>query len=260
MRMRISGLFTPDAAMRAAVRMGAILLAIGVLIYVPGGARGTGKTSTTSENVTTIVHDLDSSGAQLLLRSDDYNDSGLNEASYSLALDPNLTSDIYAGAWFLDLYRQSTRTLYITPDVAINSSQPVGPPPDPYWQDVEASARCYDQNLNQVPFENILTSSGNCFMIVDFYSGGTKYKLAMGPSLSQTLQQHPSTAPATGLVTVSCNSTSNAHCINWTITPNMATGSSNPPTVSDLFYYAQGGKLLFIGQYYNTFRIDISNP
>ena len=73
---------------------------------------------------------------------------------------------------------------------------------------MEASARCYDQNLNKVLFENILTSSGNCLMIMDFYSGGTKYKLAMGPSLSQTLQQHPTTAPATGLVTVTCNSTS----------------------------------------------------
>ena len=258
MRMRISGLCTRGAAMRAAGRIGAMLLAVGVLILVPSWAKG-GGTSTT-ENVTTIVHDLDSTGTPLRLRSDDYNDPGLYEATYSAAQDPNLTSDIYAGAWFLDLYRQSTRTLYITPDDAINSSQPIGPPPALYWQDVEASSRCYDQNLNQVPFQNILTSSGNCLMIVDFYSGGIKYKLAMGPSLLQTLISTPNTAPATGLVNVTCNSTSNGQCVNWTISPNTATGSNNPPTVADLFYYAKGGKLLFIGQYYDTFRIDITAP
>jgi hypothetical protein len=260
MRMQISGLLTRGAAMRAAVRVGAILLAVGLFINVPGGARA-GKTSTTNENVTTIVHDLSASGAPLLLRSDDYNDPGQYEATYSVA-DPNLSSDIFAGAWFLRMYNQSTRTLYITPDDAINTSQPIGPPPGLYWQNVEVASRCYDQNLNQVPFENILTSSGNCLMIVDFYSGGTKYKLAMGPSLSQTLQALPNVAPATGLVTVTCNSVSNGQCMNWTITPNTATGSSNPPTVADLFYFGKSGKsnLQFIGQYYNTFRIDITYP
>ena len=87
----------------------------------------------------------------------------------------------------------------------------------------------------------------------------------MGPSLFQTLVSQPATPPpATGLVTVTCNSTSVASgvnvCVNWTMTPNMSTGSGNPPTVADLFYYARGGKLLFVGQYYNTFRIDITNP
>jgi hypothetical protein len=97
-------------------------------------------------------------------------------------------------------------------------------------------------------------------MIVDFYFGGIKYKLAMGPSLLQTLQQQPNMAPATGLVTVTCNSVSSGQCVNWTITPNMTPSSTNPPTVADLFYYAKGGKLLFIGQYHDTFRIDITNP
>ena len=259
MRTGISGLCTRGAVMKALGRMGSILLVAGILVYVPRGTSA-GKTTITNENVTTTVHDLDANGAPLLLKSDDYNDPGLYEATYSAGLDPNLSSDIYAGDWFLRMYSQSTRTLYITPDDAINTSQPLGPPAGLYWQDVEASARCYDQNLNQVPFENILTSSGNCLMIVDFYSGGIKYKLALGPSLSQTLQQTPSAAPATGLVTVTCNSTSNGQCVNWTMTPNTATGSGNPPTVADLFYYAKGGKLLFVGQYYDTFRIDITAP
>jgi hypothetical protein len=95
MRMQINGLFTRDGSMREAVRLGAILLIVGVLIHAPGGARA-GKTSTTNENVKTIVHDPDTSGTPLLLRSDDYNDPGLYEATYSAALDPNLSSYIYA--------------------------------------------------------------------------------------------------------------------------------------------------------------------
>lgn len=87
-------------------------------------------------------------------------------------------------------------------------------------------------------------------------------KRAMGPSLSQTLQTLPNVAPATGSLTVTCNSVSKSQCVNWTITPNTATGSSNPPTVADLFYYAKSGKtgLQFVGQYYDTFRIDLTAP
>ncbi len=48
--------------------------------------------------------------------------------------------------------------------------------------------------------------------------------------------------------------------MNCTFAPNMTTGSSNPPTVANLYYYARGGKLTFIGQYYNTFRFDVTNP
>ena len=258
MRMRISDFCTRGAAMRAAGGIGAMLLAVGVLLNVPSGVRA-GKTTITDENVTTIVHDLDTSGAQLLIRSDDYQGGSLNEATYSAALDPNLSSDIYAGTWFLRMYSQSTRMLYITPNGAINSSQPIGPPPVLTWQNIEVASSCYDQNLNKVPLENILTSSGNCLLMVDFYDGGTKYKLAMGPSLSQTLLAHPAVAPATGLVTVTCNSTNNGQCVNWTITPNTTTGSNNPPTVADLFSFAKRG-LPFIGQYYDTFRIDLTAP
>ena len=109
-----------------------------------------------------------------------------------------------------------------------------------------------NQNGNTVPLENILTSSNSCGLIVDFYSGGTKYKLAMD-------RRGQRRAP-TGLVTVTCNSVSKGQCVNCKFAPNMTTGSSNPPTVANLYYYARGGKLTFIGQYYNTFRFDVTNP
>ena len=59
-------------------------------------------------------------------------------------------------------------------------------------------------------------------------------------------------------ITVTSNSVSNNQCVSWTLTPNMAPSSTNPPMVANLYYYAKGGKLTFIGQYYMTFRIDAS--
>ena len=93
-------------------------------------------------------------------------------------------------------------------------------------------------------------------MILDFNANGTKYKLRMGPGCSGCAGVP---APTTfGFVTVTCNSVSNNQCVSWTLTPNMTPSSTNPPTVANLYYYAKGGKLTFIGQYYMTFRIDAS--
>jgi hypothetical protein len=201
-----------------------------------------------SPGVTTIIHDFDVSGTQVLLRSDDY--SGTGQASYSAALDPNLSSTIYCGWWSLRMYSQSIRTVWITPNDPINGSQPPGPSAGYYWVYVEGASKCYDQNLNLVYYQNILTSSNNCSLNFDFGYNGVKYKLSMSPSL-------PAPGPATGVATVTCNVVSGSQCINWTITPNLSAAN---PTVANLYYYARGGKLTFIGQYYNTFRIDVTNP
>jgi len=206
----------------------------------------------TSVNVTTIFYDTDSTGAQLLLKSDDYNGSG--QATYSpSAVSTYIFSD---SRYFLRLYGQSLRTLFITPNNPINGSQPMAPPPGYYWQNVELAVACWDQNLNLVPFGNILTFSGNCEMIVDFGYNGTEYKIAMGPS-----GRLPAPGPATGLVTVTCNSVSSGQCMKWTITPN-TTGSSNPPSVANLYRYTGSHQtpLALVGQYYQTFRIDVTNP
>jgi hypothetical protein len=117
---------------------------------------------------------------------------------------------------------------------------------------VEVAVGCYDQNLNLVPFQNIVTSSTNCKLITDFSYNGTQYKIVMGPSGIVN-------GPATGVVTVTCNTVSNSQCVNWMITPTTAPGSPNP-TVADLFGPASRNNSGFIGQYYYTFRIDVTNP
>ncbi len=199
--------------------------------------------------VTAIVHDTDTTGAAMLLRSDDYNGAG--QATYTQG--NGVTSDIYGGTYFLDLYSQTLRTLYITPNdpyaPAQNPPVPI-PPPGYYSQYVELPVHCYDASNNLVPLQNIVTSSGNCRLGVDFGYGGVKYKLDMGPLLAAP-------GPATGLVNVTCNGTSSGQCVNWTITPNPNGSLAN---VANLYYYARGGKLTFLGQYYNTFRIDVTNP
>ena len=199
--------------------------------------------------VTTIVQDTDANGAATLLRSDDYNGTG--QAVYKQG--GGITSDIYGGIYFLDLYSQTLRTLYLTPNDAYAPAQnpPVPiPPPGYYSQYVEMPVHCYDASNNLVPLQNIVTSSGNCRLGVDFGYQGVKYKLDMGPVLAAP-------GPATGLVNVACNASSGGQCVNWTITPNPNGTLAN---VANLYYYARGGKLTFLGQYYNTFRIEVTNP
>ena len=212
-------------------------------------AQSTGATV----NLTTTVYDFDATGVSLLMRSDDYN--GIGQATYTTISgnrnSPILFSGIDAsGDWRLTLFNQSTRTLWITPNNPINTLQPAGPPAGYYWQNVEAYSVCYDQDLNIIPFQNLLNGSNNCSLGVDFSSNNKKYKLVMSPHL-------PALGPATGMATVICNAVSNNQCVDWTITPNTATANA---TAADLFYFDKKGSLVFVGQYYNTFRINASNP
>src|SRR5215472_16238589 len=150
-----------SATVLGALVLGAVAV---VCAAVPSGA-GSGKA--TSTNVTAIFYDTDATGAALLTKSDDYNGSG--QATYSPSQVPSyLTSD---GRYFLRLYGQSLRTLFITPNSAVGS-QPMAPPPGYYWQNVEFAVGCHDQSGNIVPFQNIVNSTGNCSMILDLgYSG-----------------------------------------------------------------------------------------
>jgi len=223
---------------------------LAILIAVSGSA-GSGKP--TSINVTAIVHDTDATGTALLLKSDDYNGSW--QATYSPS---QVASYIFSdGRYFLRLYGQSVRTLFITPNSPINGSQPMAPPPGYYWRNVEMAVACHDQSGNLVPFQNIVNSTGNCSWILDFGYDGAEYKLAMGPDSNL-----PSPAPPSGLVNVACNSIVSGQCVNWTITPSMTASASNPPTVANLYRYTGSNRnpLALVGQYYQILRIDITNP
>jgi len=139
-----------------------------VLSSLAWGGKPTQSTCPPNSNVTVTVYDYDTTGALLLERSDDFN--GTNQAQYSVTSDTYLTTIISCGQLRFNLYGQSgttqaIRTMYITPNQAIDGSQPAGPPPGYYWQNVELASGCYDQNGNQVYIQNILTSSNNCGMI-----------------------------------------------------------------------------------------------
>jgi hypothetical protein len=232
-----------------------------VVLLVPSfAAAAAQKTSVT--NVTTLVHDSGLDGTQLLMRSDDYNGSG--QATYS-SNKSGLSNSIVSGEWVLSLLKQSLRTLWITPNDPVGS-QPAGPPAGYYWQSVEVKSVCFDQNANTVPLPNVVSSSGNCKLGVNFKSGGTLYKLLMSPfPLSQPGDSPPTCpstgCPASGVATVTCNKVSNSQCVSWTIVPNANAPNAN---VANLYWYnaptPTTATWVFIGQYYNTFRIDVTNP
>jgi hypothetical protein len=134
----------------------------------------------------------------------------------------------------------------------VNGSKPV-PPNGCYSANVEIYSHCHDLSNNEIGFLTIQvgTPATNCTFGFDFNPGRTKYKLEMGQSL-------PAGGGATGLATVSCNAASSGACNSWTIVPN--TNAPNA-TIANLYDYGgRAGSLVYIGQYYLTYRIDVTNP
>lgn len=205
-------------------------------------------------NPTATLYDFDTLGSTLMRFR---GDGGMGQATYVSPL-----SSFVSGEWSLNLANQSSRMVYITPNVPINALQPQGPPAGYYWKGVSSRTGCFDQSGNLIPLANILTLSGNCKLGVNFDSGGTLYKLLMSPFPLSGGGDPPPTCPAwgcpaTGAVKVTCNAQSSGQCVNWTIEPNTATPNAN---VANLYRYASSrGKAtwVFIGQYYNTFRINV---
>jgi len=221
-----------------------------VLISGAAGSKPTSQGS--SFNVTITVYDTDANGLPTHIGSDDHNGTGY--AVYNSSQDPNTVTDVYAGnKLYLDLYSQSARTLFINANDPLPGS-PSGPAPGQYWQNVELYAQCFDASGTAVSLQSITGSSGNCRIGVDFYSSGLKYKFDMGPVLPGGI----SSAPPTGWAYFQCNAVSTGgQCTSWTITPNM---SGPNPTVANLYYWAKGGKLTYLHQYYDTYRITLTNP
>jgi hypothetical protein len=209
---------------------------------------GKGGGGTTLVNVTSTVFDLDTSGAPLLTRSDDYN--GSNEASYTSV--NNVESFIdSSGVWYLNLYPQETgtRTVYVTPNDNVGA-QPAAPAAGYYWKNVEITSQCTDSRGNTVPFPNLVNGSSSCGFGIDFGYDGITYKLLLGRVLNAT-------DPTPGKADVACNAVNSSdRCVAWTITAG--TGTSG--VVANLYSYTGQRKApwVFIGQYYNSVRVNVS--
>ena len=232
---------------------------------VQSAAAAQKSSPSTSSNTTATFHDYDALGGTLMLmRSDDYQDSGQATYTASSSHSSSLGSGFVNGEWNLNLSNQSLRTIYITPNAAIDNLQPQGPPAGYYSQGVTSRTGCFDQNGNIVPLENVVTASGNCKLGVNFTSGVTSYKLLMSPFPLSGAGDPPPTCPATGCpatgaVTVTCNAVSNGKCVNWTIESNVSAPNAN---VANLYRYSSSkgsATWIFIGQYYNSFRIGLTN-
>ena len=238
------------------------LLLLALLSLAP--TAGAQKTTTTF--VTSTVYDNDASGTQLLFRSDDYN--AADQATYTTMKSKGagyaLQSLITNGEWQLAVGSTSLRAVWITPDAAIDTTQPPAPPAG-FYTNVEIRSQCFDPNGNSVPFPNVVTSSGLCKVGMNFDSGGSKYKLLMSPFPLSGAGDPPPTCPSTGCpapawANVTCNAVSNNQCVDWTIVPNATLANAN---VANLYRYVaskNSATWLFIGQYYNTYRINVTNP
>ena len=239
------------------------LLAIG-LVAVPAAIFAAKNTTPTT---TSTVYDNATSGAQLLMRSDDFDGSGF--ATYgkprtstkgNTTSQDNSSSGFDANGWVITW--SSPRKLFITPN------QPVGVQPPPtvplpsanfYSWAGQAHSICRTPAGAVIPFASLGTGiQYSCQLGVEFHypdqSSGAVYKLVMGPAL-------PWGGPSTGVANVQCNSIASNQCANWTITSGPDANGQNT-NVANLYYYDGGSATwVFIGQYYNSFRIGVvTNP
>jgi hypothetical protein len=194
-------------------------------------------------NVTSTVHDYTDSTnlVQNLLRSD----NAAGQALY--ATGSNVLSQIF-GIWYLNLTGQTTRSVYLTfSDNVIGS--PTNPLPDDYYNP-RVLSRCFDTNNNIIDFLSVNTSDNRCSLRVEFTHNGTAYSFVMSPEYA-----------GTGWATVACSvvNKSSGACVSWTITPTPSTQVNNA-TVANLYIDSHGGKQTLVGSYYNTYRIDVTNP
>jgi len=200
-------------------------------------------------NVTTTVYDRDTQQNQLVMGSDDF--EGLPQATYTNT--GNVTTTVgLTGGWGLNLYNQSLRTIQLNVLSPVGGF-PISPVlPGRYSENVEIYTHCHDANNHEIGFPAIpLNVALACSYGMDFLSGRTKYKLAMGLSpAGQTLS-----GPATGRVIVTCTASSAGVCNSWTIAaPNT--------TIANLYEFARNGSLVYVGQYYFGFSIAavVTNP
>ena len=215
-------------------------------------------------NVTSTIFNTDINGAALLTQSDNYN--GIGQASYTTVAGTRgagnlVTSQIGTdGKWYLALDAQAGRTVYITPNAPVGQ-QPSTVPPAGSYVIQKAYSACRNAAGTIIPYPDLtIDGSGNCSMAINFFYGGVLYKLLMGPVPPDQGATCPSGGcPAMGLTKVTCNAVTSSKCVNWTMEPN---ANAVRYTVANLYSYTGGrsGPWVFIGQYYNTFRINASNP
>jgi len=197
-------------------------------------------------------YDSSADGTQaMLLRSDDIGGPTYGLYTTITGTSP-ITSQIASGGNFgLVQTTAPQRTVWVP---ATTFSQ------GPYWTGVWIYNYCQDQFGNKVQMVDITTASANCGLAINFNPYGNTnpqgtstqptYKLIMGPNLLNHLQTNGwgvSTAPATGLASVTCNTVNAGQCVAWTIANNADS------QLADLYqesYPKRGGAhLIYVGQF-----------
>ena len=219
---------------------------------------------TTALNVTSIIHDYDMNNAPigsvaLLTQSDDHLNSAcandIDCATYRTSgrCPSNcLTSVIHpsGGSWQLLLANQTARTVRLTASFVSGAYVNFT---GSYHSSVEMYALCWTDSTETTGLSQLQmtpgTSVNNCALGIDFSIGKTKYKLEMGQNTLDT--------GTTGTASVNCTAGSGATCTSWTIVPDT---SAQHPTIANLYKFTNSGNLSLLGQYTNTYRIEVTNP
>ncbi|HKR31053.1 MAG TPA: hypothetical protein VJT08_11275 [Terriglobales bacterium] len=215
---------------------------LGVLVTSTANAKGHGN----AYDVISTISNGDGTNV-FVLQSDNQPGNAAASASYSIN-DSSVSS--YVGTstdgWELALGQQTLRTVYL-------DFSKLGAPVANGRYNATMWSRCYTNNGSYFSFLSIApgTAQTNCSLRINFNYNGSLYSFVMSPT------DLPSSAPATGLASVGCNSdaTDNSGCNSWTITPY---GGGANPGVVDLLEQQPNGLATVVGSYSGyTFRVDL---
>jgi MSHA pilin protein MshA len=102
---------------------------------------------------------------------------------------------------------------------------------------------------------NSTTASGACPT-----TGAPSPAVLMEGVPVEGLSQYPDTTAGGIISAAGLNAgTSATTTVDYTISPNTSAGGGNVPTVANLYQFTNTG-LVYMGSYYNTYRIDVTNP
>ena len=144
--------------------------------------------------------------------------------------------------WALDLSGQSSRVVYLT----LNPAGPGSGPTGTAAYNGAVISRCYDASNNSISWFAIAPSftATNCGLRVNFSSGGVSYTLVMAPGYD-----------GTGRASVQCLAANSSGCSHWSVYPTVSAPNAG---VANLYSIGKGGKATYLGAYYLTYRIDVT--
>ena len=223
------------------------------------GSTGASRSATSGGSRNVVVTSTISSDPTFQIKSD-----GLGVYKNSSTLESDIQSIF--GDWVLDSYtlKNGTRTVSLDFSRPVSGTGPNG-----------GDAVTIPSGLYKFHMIAKCHLAGNSFLTIapgqtvqcplhlgDIFVGGQQYGVTMNPGVTSSDE----TWPETNYANVKCNSTAGS-CASWTLTPSATAADGSLGNVAALIKYVSSGTKgnttstpVKQGDFYMSFRIDVTNP